>query len=188
MSIGGSKGKSKTNQSFNQTQTNTLSDRAAGLLTGQIGALGGMDYRAFDPASMEQFSNPFASDVIDASLARLNHEGDVARAAQKADTAGRGAFGNSRRNIYEAELDAGIDRNRGDLIAGLNAANFQQAQAAALGENQNQNAYNLDIQGLISALISQFGNEGTTTGSGTSQGTTKNSGLGFSWTPKFGGG
>lgn len=188
MSIGGSKGKSKTKESFNQTQTNTLSDRAAGLLTGQIDALKGMDYRAFDPASMAQFSNPYTSDVIDASLARLNHEGDVARAGLKADQAARGAFGNSRRGIQEAELEGHLDRNRGELIAGLSAANFGQAQAAALGENQNLNAYNLDIQALISALAGQFANEGTTKGSGTSQGTTKNSGFGFSWTPKFGGG
>ena len=188
MSIGGSKGKSKTSQSFNQTQTNTLSDRAAGLIGGQIGSLMGQDYKAFDPASMGAFSNPFTADVIDSSLARLNHEGDIARMEQKAEMAKRGAFGNDRRGIYEATLDAEIDRNRGELISGLNAANFQQSLAAALGENQNQNAYNLDIQGLISALVSQVANEGTTRGSGTSQGTTKNSGFGFSWTPKFGGG
>ena len=189
MSLSGNKTKQKTSgsQTMNQTATNTLSDRASGLLTGQIDRLSGQQYQAFDPASIERFQNHYQEQVIDASLADMNQQRGVAGNELKAGLAKSGAFGDNRRGILEAELAGQFDRNTGSLVSGLRSQGFSQAQAAAQQDNQSRNQYDLMIQQLIAQLTGQFGREGTqvSNGSGTSSGSSSGSSFGFDWAPKM---
>jgi hypothetical protein len=191
---GSNRQSSNTNQSqqFDQTSTFRLSDRAYGLLWDQAGRLRGMDYQELDPNSVEGFLNPYQDQVVNATMGRLNYEGDRARAGLKSDMAASGAFGNNRRGILEAELEGQIDRNRTEALAGLNQRGYDQALAAAMAENQGRNAYGLDIQSLVSQLLlGSVGREGTERSYGTSSGTSATTGrtsgfnFGFSWAPRF---
>jgi len=164
MAIGasGSKNKSKSSGTLDQTQTQTLSDRAAGYLSGGINDLRGQSYQQFDPSSIAQYQNPYQQDVINASLAQADQTDAMARAQQQSDFAKAGAFGDKRRGIYEAQLAGDQSRDRASLIAGLNSQNYGQAQQTAIGQNDNANNYSLQIQQLLNQLYGGFANEGTT--------------------------
>lgn len=169
-------------QSTNQTQTNTLSDRAAGLLTGQANDLRGQSYRELDPAAIARFQNPYQQDVVNATMGQIGQDRSVAFNQLDDRLARSGAFGDKRRGIQEAEVAGQFDRTTAQTLAGLNSANYGQALGVAQGENQAANNYGLNIQQLIAALNGQFANEGTTTG----RGTTRGSQFGFSFQPRFG--
>lgn len=179
LSLGGSKGKSK--QKTDQTQVNTLSDRAAGMLTGGIRDLQGRSYQEFDPANIARFQNPYNDQVRDASLAQMDQADAQSFNRLKSDLAGSGGFGNERRGVMEAELAGQQSRDRASMIAGLNAQGFQQAQGAAMGENQNANQYDLALQALINQLRGGFTNEGTQRMTGTTTGRTSGMNLGFTY-------
>jgi len=185
-SIGGSGSKSKSKQSGtqNQVQTNTLSDRAAGMLNQGISDVQGMSYGRFDPASIGQYQSPYTRDVIDASLGQADQRDAMARNQQRSDFAQAGAFGDDRRGIYEAELDGNQSRDRASLIAGLNDKAFTDARGIAQGENQNENQYGLALQALLAQLRGGFSNEGTQTMQGTTTG--KSSGYSLGLTGSYG--
>jgi hypothetical protein len=195
MSLNLGKGRSNQrqaqSQAFDQTSTFSLSPRASGMLTDQIGNLRGQQYQGFDPSQLDQFMSPYQDDVVNATMGRLNYEGDQARNGLLANIAKSNAFGGSRRGIAEAELEGQIDRNRGEQLASLNQGGWDRALAAAMADNQGRNAYGLDIQSLISQLIAGgFGREGTETSSGTSSGnsTTRGTTFGFQGGYTYGGG
>lgn len=179
MSLSGSKSKSK--ETVDQTQKNTLSDRAAGMLTGGISDLQGKSYQAFDPASMAQFQDPFQSQVRDATLAQMDFGNAQAWNDLDSRLAQSKAFGDDRRGVLEAGLAGDQARERASMLAGLNSQGFQQARDAALGENQNANSYDLQIQALINQLRGGFTNEGTQKLNGTTTGVQKSRGFGFSY-------
>jgi len=185
-SIGGSGQKDKKRQSSttNQVQTNTLSDRAAGMLNQGISDVQGMSYGRFDPASIGQYQSPYTEDVINASIGQADQRDAVARAQQQSDFAKAGAFGDNRRGIYEAELAGNQSRDRASLIAGLNDKAFTDARGVAMGENQNQNQFQLALQQLLNQLRGGFANEGTQTMQGTSVG--KSTGTNFGLTGSYG--
>ena len=190
MPIGASGGKNKSRQESidNQTRTNTLSTRAAGMLTDGINDAKGMSYNRFDPASIDQYQSPYTQDVIDATVARADQGNAIDRNRQQSDFASAGAFGDDRRGIYEAELAGNQSRDRGELIAGLNDRAYGQARDVAQGENQNANQYDMMIQQLLAQLRGGFANEGTQTMTGTNL--TKSKGTQFgataSWSPARG--
>lgn len=185
MSLTGSKTNSKTSEKFQRTDVNTLSDRAVGMMGGQVDALRGQRYQGFDPAQIAQYLNPNLAAVRDATLAQAGYADEQAQNQQKAAFAKAGAFGDDRRGIYEAELAGAQSRDRASLIAGLNADAYDKASGTAQTENTQGNAYNLNIQQLISQLISQFGREGTTNSSGSGSGKSSGTTFGFEWTPKI---
>lgn len=180
-SLGGSKSKSKESGTNNQTQTNTLSDRAAGALNQGITDVQGMSYKRFNPNDIAQYQSPYTQSVIDASLGQADQRDAVARNQQMSQFAQSGAFGDSRRGIYEAELAGNQSRDRASLIAGLNDQAYGQARGVAQGENQSGNQYDLAIQELLARLRSGFGNEGTQTVAGKTTGKTSGYTLGGSW-------
>lgn len=188
MSMSAGRTTSRESATQNQTQTNALSDRAAGMLNQGISDVQGMQYGRFDPASIGQYQSPYTQDVIDASLRKADYGDAVARNQQQDQFAKAGAFGDNRRGIYEAQLAGDQSRNRGELIAGLNDRAYGQARDVAMGENQNQNQYALALQQLLAQLRGGFANEGTQTMQGSSTGKSSGSNLGFraSWSPTKG--
>jgi uncharacterized protein YjaZ len=185
ISATGNKSKSRSSNTSNQTQTNTLSDRAAGMLSQGIADASGRTYQRFNPADIAQYQSPYTESVINASLDQADRRDAIARNEQKAQFAGAGAFGDDRRGIYEAELAGAQSRDRASMIAALNDQAFGQAREIAQSEGQNANQYDLAIQQLLAQLRSQFGNEGTQTMQGSSL--TKNTGSGFSMGASYGG-
>lgn len=186
-SMTGGKNKSKSSEkaAFNQTESNTLSDRASGLLSSGINDLKGRAYTPVDMARVQDFADPYAKDVRDATMAQLGQDRAVAYNELDSRLAGSGAFGDKRRGIQEAEVAGQFDRTGAATLAGLNSAGFSQALQAAMGENQGRNEFDLGTQDLIARLISMYGNEGTKTASGTSSGSSKSTGtnIGFSFSP-----
>jgi len=176
----GSKSKNTERSQTSGTQTRTLSDRGAGMLTDGINDLRGMSYGRFDPASIDQYQSPYTQDVIDATVRRADQGDAIARNEQQDQFAKAGAFGDDRSGIYEAQLAGDQSRNRGELIAGLNDRAFGQARDVAVGENQNANQYQMMIQQLLAQLRGGFANEGTQTSDSTSSGTSRGRSLGFS--------
>ena len=186
MTISKNKNKSRqeTSQSFNQSSGLNAQGEAA--YRDAMGRLEGQSYQAFDPGSVEQYYNPYQQDVIDASLAKINREGELAGNQQRADFAQAGAFGDKRRGIYEAELEGEIDRNRSSTVAGLMQQGYSQAQAIAMSENQNKNAFQMtQNQGLADLLARYMGANTTSSGSSTGLNKGTSTSMGFEWAPKI---
>lgn len=184
LSLGGNR--SRSSQTVDQTQTNRMSDRAAGLLTGQMNDLRGMQYNGVGNDDIARFQNPYQGQVTDATMAQLGQDRLVARNGLKSDMAGAGAFGDKRRGVMEAELEGQYDRTAAQTLAGLNSQGFNTALGAAQRDSDASNAYGLSIQQLMAMLAGGFANEGTSRVQGTTTG--RNSNLGFGAGFTYGGG
>jgi len=102
-----------------------------------IAAMTPADYAAM---TRENY-NPYQTDVIDASVARAAREREISRVGEQAELAKRGAFGNERRGVYEAERQVGYELGRDEMIANLMQQGYTQAQAATMAQlDQSQSA------------------------------------------------
>jgi hypothetical protein len=102
-----------------------------------IAAMTPADYAAM---TRENY-NPYQTDVIDASVARAAREREISRVGEQAELAKRGAFGNERRGVYEAEHQVGYELGRDQMIANLMQQGYTQAQAATMAQlGQSQSA------------------------------------------------
>mgnify|MGYP000852492948 CR=1 FL=1 len=82
--------------------------------------------------NLQQFMDPFQSDVIDASIAQNERARQIAQNQINMQNTAGAAFGGSRSGVANALTNEAYDRNNQTNIANLNAANFSQAQQAAL--------------------------------------------------------
>jgi hypothetical protein len=87
-------------------------------------------------------------------MQQMQQQGIADRAVQS------GAFGGGREGVMQAEYQAGSDRNRAQLQAGLLNQGFQQAQAAAQQQFQNQQGLAQLVPGLQGTDISRLGSLG----------------------------
>ena len=107
---------------------------AAGTAAGGLGALTGA--QAYQP-----FMSPYQQDVIDTSLTEFDRQAAMRQQQIKDQTLGvPGAFGGGREGVQQAEYQAGSDRNRQMLQAGMLQQGYGQAQQAAQQAFQNQQA------------------------------------------------
>lgn len=130
----------------------TAGERAAADLYGNLGGMAGMtvdDFTARTTANM----SPYMEQVINASLARINRERDIARTQEMAEITQRGAFGNEGRNVFEAERAAAYEIGRDQLIANLLQQGYTQAQAQTMAQLQMQQA----AAGTAAAGMAQLG-------------------------------
>jgi hypothetical protein len=106
-------------------------------VAGNIATMTPQQYAAMTQANY----NPYQTDVIDAAVARMNREREVARVGEQAELAKRGAFGNERRGVYEAERQAAYGLGRDQMIADLMRQGYSEAQAATMAQiGQSQSA------------------------------------------------
>lgn len=110
---------------------------------------------------LSPYMNPFQSQVIDASIAQNQHARDIQGVQDNAAATAAHAFGGSRQGVLQANTNAAYDRNNQQNIAGLNSANFLQAQNAAgvdvgarnassqFNSGQNLNAQQLSISNAL---------------------------------------
>ena len=106
-------------------------------VAGDIATMTPQQYAAMTQANY----NPYQQDVIDASVAQMNRQREIARVGEQAELAKRGAFGNERRGVYEAERQAAYGLGRDQMIADLMQQGYSQAQAATMAQlGQSQSA------------------------------------------------
>ena len=105
---------------------------AAGTAAGGLGALTGA--QAYQP-----FMSPYQQDVIDTSLTEFDKQAAMRQQQIKDQSLGvPGAFGGGREGVQQAEYQAGSDRNRQMLQAGMLQQGYGQAQMGAQQAFQNQ--------------------------------------------------
>jgi len=122
---------------------------AAGTAAGGLGALTG-------PTAYQPFMSPYQQDVIDTSMTEFDRQSQM-RQQQLRDqtlTGVPGAFGGGREGVQQAEYQAGSDRNRQMLHAGLLQQGYGNAQNAAQQAFQNQQAI---AQGQLGLGQAQMG-------------------------------
>ena len=132
---------------------------ATGLgTTGQaITQLGGIT-GAPTQAQLDAYMNPFQQSVIDATMAELNKQGQLAESQLATEAQQAGAFGGSRFGVAQAELGENLQDARARALAQLNLQNFGQAQAGFANEMERQRLAAQDVSNLlgIGGLEQQF--------------------------------
>ena len=93
---------------------------------------------------LQSYMNPFQQAVQD----EINRSFDIQQRQAAAGAVGQGAFGGSRGEIAQRE----IDRNRADALARSQAQNFLQAQQAAEREFARQTQLGSGIAGLAGQM------------------------------------
>jgi len=120
---------------------------AARTAAGGLGALTGAT--AYQP-----FMSPYQQDVIDTSLTEFDRQAKMQQQQMQDPTMGvHGAYGGGREGVQLAEYQAGSDRNRAMLQAGLLQQGFGQAQMGAQQAFQNQQAMQQANLGLGQAEL-----------------------------------
>jgi hypothetical protein len=113
------------------TQGSSTVDQGATAMSEGIGALAGTG-AMYDPNSYQDFMNPYEDQVIDNTMADIRRQGDIAQQGVRAQAVGAGAFGGSRGQIAQSELDRNVMKQQADTAAQMRAAGFQNAQQAAM--------------------------------------------------------
>lgn len=109
---------------------NAAMDATKGILGSDPGSLATTD--------LSPYMNPYQKDVTDATIADQERARQIAGVADQQHATAAGAFGGSRSGVLSAETNSAYDRNTGSLLAGLNSANFTQAQGAAQNDIQTR--------------------------------------------------
>ncbi len=147
-----------------------VGDQAAGYmgdastaLKGGIGALAGTG-AMYDPNSYQDFMNPYEDQVIDNTLADIRRQGDIAQQGVRAQAVGAGAFGGSRGQIAQSELDRNVMKQQADTAAQMRAAGFQNAQQAAMNAFESGMGRQQQLGQLTGQIGAGLGSLGAQTG------------------------
>src|SRR5210317_2342901 len=112
------------------------------------------------PQAFQQYMSPYQSQVMDAALAEFDRNAQIQQQQIADQAVASGAFGGGREGVMQAEYQAGSDRNRAALQAGLLQQGFGQAQQAAQQQFQNQMGLASALPGLQGTDISRLGSLG----------------------------
>ncbi len=106
-------------------------DQIPGQYLGQATADATAAGAPINAGQIQNYTNPFQSDVIDATMANINETNAEQQNQVKGNAIAQGALGGNRTGVAQGELarQQGLANNA--TLAGLNAANYQQALAAA---------------------------------------------------------
>jgi len=115
---------------------------------------------ATGPQAYQQFMSPYQSQVMDASLAEFDRNAAMQQQRISDQAVASGAFGGGREGVAQAEYMRGSDMNRAQLQAGLLQSGFQNAQASAQQQFNNQQGLAQLLPGLQGTDISRLGSLG----------------------------
>jgi len=115
---------------------------------------------ATGPQAFQQFMSPYQQQVMDTSLAEFDRNSAIQQKQISDQAVSSGAFGGGREGVMQAEYQAGSDRNRAALQAGMLQQGFGQAQQAAQQQFQNQMGLASALPGLQRGDISTLGSLG----------------------------
>ena len=117
---------------------NVGSDQFNAATGGYLGALGqtpaSVTAGQVGDTDLSKYMNPYTQDVINATLPIMQQENALSQNQQANAASSANAFGGSRQGIQQGVAQAQGAMNIGQMLAGLNSANFTQAQAAATGD------------------------------------------------------
>lgn len=150
MSLGGSKGKSKQQQSQSVNLPPWLESawRSAIGDAQTFGADNPVQAYAPDTARIQSLMNPEMDAVVGSTLAGIDRQRQArAQEVGSAATAAQ-AFGGSRHGLLEAQTNAEYDRIAADTEAQLRAAAFDRALGLDFGEFQRAQQRPLDLMDL----------------------------------------
>jgi hypothetical protein len=139
-----------------QQQAQTLATQGVGSY--QPFLQGAQD--ATGPQAYQQFMSPYQSQVMDASLAEFDRNSAMQQQQISQSAIQSGAFGGGREGVAQAEYMRGSDMNRAQLQAGLLQSGFQNAQAGAQQQFNNQQGLAQLVPGLQGTDISRLGSLG----------------------------
>jgi hypothetical protein len=139
-----------------QTQAQTLATQGVGSY--QPFLQGAQD--ATGPNAYQQFMSPYQSQVMETSLAEFDRNSQMQQQRISDSAVASGAFGGGREGVAQAEYMRGSDMNRAQLQAGLLQSGFQNAQAGAQQNFQNQQGLAQLLPGLQGTDISRLGSLG----------------------------
>ena len=115
--------------------------------------------------NLNPYMNPFQRSVIDTTMQGLNRQQAMDMNNLDAQASSAGAFGGSRHGVAMGETNRGYADVQAQTLAGLNSANFGQAQQGAMfdaGIRNNAQQFNsnqgLAGQNLNLAAAGQLGN------------------------------
>ncbi|MCP4282055.1 MAG: hypothetical protein GY776_18930 [Alteromonas sp.] len=109
----------------------TIDQGRAAMLQG-IGSLQGTG-AMYDPNAYEAYMNPYEDQAVQMALSDIQRAGDVQRQGVKSQAVGSGAFGGSRGQLAESELDRNTMQQQANTAAQMRAAGYQNAQQQAMG-------------------------------------------------------
>jgi hypothetical protein len=112
------------------------------------------------PQAFQQYMSPYQSQVMDAALAEFDRNAQIQQQQIADQAVASGAFGGGREGVMQSEYQAGSDRNRAALQAGLLQQGFGQAQQAAQQNFANQMGLASALPGLQGTDISRLGSLG----------------------------
>jgi len=94
--------------------------------------------QAYNPLSASAYMNPYQTQVTQNALAELQRQAQIAKQQQNLNAVRSGAFGGSRQGVQAAELSRNLADVQAARIFEDYSRNFQQAQAAAQVDFENQ--------------------------------------------------
>ena len=108
---------------------NIYNQVAGGMTDAQKGIQNSMAYQPaqFSQDALNQYMNPFTSQVIDNSLANLETARQKAITGGQANAMSSGAYGGSRHGVADSLTNEAFGRQASDLASNLNMANYNQA-------------------------------------------------------------
>ena len=130
----------QTQQSWNVAANsgNVGADQYNASTAGYLGALGqtpsNVTAGQISNTNLDPYMNPYTKDVINATLPGMQQANALSQNQQANAANSSNAFGGSRQGIQQGVAQAQGAQNIGQMLAGLNSANFTQAQAAATGD------------------------------------------------------
>ena len=104
---------------------------ALGYDAGQFQRGAGYDAAGFDPTSVSAYMNPYETAAVQQAMGDIQRQGDIATAAQNAQSVQAGAFGGSRQGIMSSELGRNILEQQARSAVGMRSAGYQNAMAKA---------------------------------------------------------
>lgn len=110
---------------------------------------------------LSPYLNPYTNDVINNSISQNERARQIANVNDNQKATAAGAFGGDRSAVLNAQTNDAYDRNNQTNIAALNQANYQQAQAGATTDiNNNLNAQQSTINDTLAGRTQQLGAAG----------------------------
>ena len=138
-------------------------DQYQGSTAGYLGALGAtpttVTPQSLAKTDLSPYMDPYTKDVINASVPIAQQQLGMQYGANAGSATNQNAFGGSRFGVQQGVTQAQGAQNIGQMVAQLNQANFNQAQAAATGDitrgltaqQSNQSANQAKINSDIAA-------------------------------------
>lgn len=113
-------------------------------------------------ADLSKYMNPFTQDVTNTTLNDLERSRQIANVSNDAQATQAGAFGGDRSAVLNSLTNEGYARTAASTLAGLNQANYTNAQGAAQGDIAAQNQVGLANQqaGIQGAGVRQAATSG----------------------------